>query len=284
MGGSWRSVFRQLWITPEMSDSEEVRAPGQPIWHKGCSNCFEQSPLAGASGLVRRDTPASTRFEDKGFVQRSTEIPPVLRPAWGRAAAPIALLWRAESGGSEEGNGEERGQPCIRARTESEVSGRRDDPPLGLSWKVLVVNFWATWCPPCIAEIPHFVDLYRDYKDKGVQVVGVSMDFEADPDYIQEFCREAGMDYPIAKVKDYSEVQKIDRIWSAIEGIPTVDGLGEGEPQMGDGSVMMMPTTFIIDQDGYIFRKHIGPRERKDLEPEFLMLLKRGTEEAAPRS
>ena len=149
--------------------------------------------------------------------------------------------------------------------------------------KVLVVNFWATWCPPCIAEIPHFVDLYRDYKDKNVQVVGVSMDFDADPDYIQEFCREAGMDYPIAKVKDYSEVQKIDRIWSAVERIPTVDGLGEGEPKMGDGSVMMMPTTFIIDQDGYIFRKHIGPRERKDLEPELLMLLKRGTEEAAPR-
>ena len=146
--------------------------------------------------------------------------------------------------------------------------------------KVLVVNFWATWCLPCIVEIPHLVDLHRDYKDKGVQLVGISMDFEADPEYVQEFCREAGMDYPVSKVKDYSEVQKIDRIWSAVKGIPTLVGLGDGELELRDGSVLVMPTTFIIDQDGHIFRKHVGPRERKDLEPELEMLLKRGAEGA----
>ena len=144
--------------------------------------------------------------------------------------------------------------------------------------KVLVVNFWATWCLPCIVEIPYLVDIYRDYKDKGVQLIGVSMDFEADPEYIQEFCREAGMDYPVSKVKDYAEVQRIDRIWSAVKEIPTLSGLGDGELELRDGSVVVMPTTFIIDQDGNIFRKHVGPRERKDLEPELDMLLKRGAE------
>lgn len=144
--------------------------------------------------------------------------------------------------------------------------------------KVLVVNFWATWCLPCIVEIPHLVDLHRDYKDKGVQLIGVSMDFEADPDYVQEFCREAGMDYPVSKVKDYAELQRIDRIWSAVEGIPTLVGLGDEELELRDGSVVVLPTTFIIDQDGHIFRKHVGPRERKNLEPELDMLLKQGAE------
>ncbi|MHC4586004.1 MAG: peroxiredoxin family protein, partial [Planctomycetota bacterium] len=42
--------------------------------------------------------------------------------------------------------------------------------------KVLILDFWATWCPPCVKEIPHFIELYEQYKDKGFEIVGISLD------------------------------------------------------------------------------------------------------------
>ena len=136
--------------------------------------------------------------------------------------------------------------------------------------KVVVLNFWATWCRPCRTELPHFADLYRAYKDKGVVIIGVSMD-EAGPDHVRAFSRKVGIPYPIA-VGAFAE---LERVWSPLEGIPTVRGLETGELEIGNGSVEMVPTTFIIDRAGYIYRKHVGPRERRHLEPELKTLLGR---------
>lgn len=142
--------------------------------------------------------------------------------------------------------------------------------------KVVLLNFWATWCPPCRVELPHFAGLYRAYRDRGLVMIGVSFDHSEDAEYVRAFAEQHDIPYPIAKVDDYSEIEEIDRAWSALEGIPTVRGFGGGEAAPDNGSVQMMPTTFVIDKAGYIYRKHVGPRERRHLEPEITRLLAAG--------
>src|SRR5450756_1594368 len=60
--------------------------------------------------------------------------------------------------------------------------------------KVVVLNFWATWCPPCIAEAPDLVEVSNAYKDKGVQFIGVSDD---DVSALEKFVNDYGIEYPI---------------------------------------------------------------------------------------
>ncbi len=144
-----------------------------------------------------------------------------------------------------------------------------------LKGQVVLLNFWATWCPPCREELPHFEALHKAYKDRGLAVIGVSMD-QAENAYVQKFSDDVGITYPIAM----SRFEEVEKIWSKIESIPTVQGFGPETPSPSNGSVRMMPTTFVIDRSGKIYRKHVGPRDRTALEPELRMLM--GFEEAKP--
>lgn len=65
--------------------------------------------------------------------------------------------------------------------------------------KVVLVNFWATWCPPCRKEIPGFIDVYESHKDKGFVVIGVAIDQK---DLVTEFANELNITYPIAYGSD----------------------------------------------------------------------------------
>jgi thiol-disulfide isomerase/thioredoxin len=69
-----------------------------------------------------------------------------------------------------------------------------------LSNKVVVINFWATWCGPCREEIPHFNKLYSNYKGQGLEIIGISMD--DGPDVVKEFARELRMEYPLVMGND----------------------------------------------------------------------------------
>jgi peroxiredoxin len=63
--------------------------------------------------------------------------------------------------------------------------------------KVLVINFWATWCPPCRREIPDFIEAYAELKDRGLEILGVSVDDMAGPALL-EWVRKQGISYPVA--------------------------------------------------------------------------------------
>ncbi len=66
-----------------------------------------------------------------------------------------------------------------------------------------IVNFWATWCGPCREEMPVLVQVQQDYADKGLVVIGLSMDYPEDTELVQQFAAEFGVDFPILMASDH---------------------------------------------------------------------------------
>jgi len=105
--------------------------------------------------------------------------------------------------------------------------------------KVVVLNFWATWCAPCRVETPWLVDLYRQYKERGLEVVGVSMD-DGDQEHVSDFVKEMGINYTVLT----------------------------GNHAVGDayGGARFLPQTFFIDRNGKIIKHSIGIKSKSDFE------------------
>jgi cytochrome c biogenesis protein CcmG/thiol:disulfide interchange protein DsbE len=108
-----------------------------------------------------------------------------------------------------------------------------------LRGKVVVLNFWATWCPPCRHEVPWLIDLQQRYGPKGLQIVGLSMD-SGSPEPVAEFAKREGINYTVAM----SDVRTAARF----------------------GGVRVLPTTFFIGRDGRIIRSVRGLVAQKQLE------------------
>lgn len=97
--------------------------------------------------------------------------------------------------------------------------------------KVVILDFWATWCPPCRMEIPHFVRLQSEYGDQGLQIVGLSLDAGGARD-VRPFAEEYKINYTMLIAKD--------------------------ETAESYGGVVGIPTTFVIDRKGTIVKKFVG--------------------------
>lgn len=113
--------------------------------------------------------------------------------------------------------------------------------------QVVLLNFWATWCRPCRVEIPALTALYRDYKDRGFVVLGVSVDSEVQ--LVKPFARVMKMNYPVL--------------------------IGAGHEEFGNafGPFVGFPTTVLVARDGKLCVRHVGIASRSELERQVEALL-----------
>lgn len=123
-----------------------------------------------------------------------------------------------------------------------------DGKPLSITdykGKVILLNFWATWCGPCRAEIPDLVALQNQYKDR-LQIIGLVVD-DDDEDAIKKFAGDFRINYPVAIATD--------------------------ELRMEYGGIPALPTSFLLDAEGRVVQKHEGLRDPVLYEVEIRSLL-----------
>jgi len=115
-----------------------------------------------------------------------------------------------------------------------------------LRGKVVLLNFWAAWCAPCLTEIPRFVDWQREYGGRGLQIVGVSMDDDETP--ARAAYKKYRVNYPVVM----------------------------GDEKLGElyGGILGLPVIFLIDKEGEIRFRHQGRTDPNVIEREMKELLR----------
>ncbi|MBS1819785.1 MAG: TlpA family protein disulfide reductase [Acidobacteria bacterium] len=137
-------------------------------------------------------------------------------------------------------------KPANLGFTLKDVEGR-DVSLESFKGKVVLLDFWATWCGPCKVEIPHFIEFQKKYGEKGFQVVGISVD---DPvDKLAPYVKEMGMNYPV------------------------LQGLGHDDVQDAYGPILGIPVSVLISRDGKICSTHTGLTGKDVFEQEINALL-----------
>ncbi len=111
--------------------------------------------------------------------------------------------------------------------------------------KVVILDFFATWCPPCKMEVPDFIELEKTYGNKGFAMIGVALVKSGEA---KEFAGKMGINYPIL--------------------------VDDGKASEIYGPIRSIPTTFIIDKSGKIVKMYIGYREKAVFEADIKELLK----------
>ncbi|HEY0601732.1 MAG TPA: redoxin domain-containing protein [Herpetosiphonaceae bacterium] len=114
--------------------------------------------------------------------------------------------------------------------------------------KVVLINFWATWCPPCVREIPRLVRISEEYDDDGLVVLGINTTFQDDPAKVEQFVRDQGISYRVLLDPDGDTSQKYP--------------------------ARLMPTTYLIDRSGKVVHTKVGEVDEATLDEQVQALLR----------
>lgn len=114
-----------------------------------------------------------------------------------------------------------------------------------LKGKVILVNFWASWCAPCLKEIPEFIEVREAFHAKGFEIVGISTDDS--PAQLRDFAAKYKTNYPLLQVT--------------------------AEAEEAYGPVFGLPTSVLVARDGSVCKRHFGPLTKEQLEKELKSLL-----------
>jgi peroxiredoxin len=112
--------------------------------------------------------------------------------------------------------------------------------------KVVLLDFWATWCAPCLEEIPHFIEMQQSLGPQGFQTIGISMDDGPKP--VERFYQEHKLNYPVA--------------------------VGDSKLADSYGGLYGLPVTFVINRDGQIRKKFVGGTDPALIQQEVMAALK----------
>lgn len=146
---------------------------------------------------------------------------------------------------SERPHGKPEASAKVPEFTLKRVSDNKEVASSEFNGKVRLIDFWATWCPPCKREIPDFIELQKAYGPKGLQIIGIAMD--RNPSVVPPFVKEQGMNYPVFYTDD-----KVGVLF---------------------GNITSYPTTFLVDRQGNVVERYIGFREKAVFEKDIKALL-----------